>query len=128
MAANPIDLWRPSNPHHRTNTRCDTASILDESDPATHVTQTRQTPPPTATSARTPQRKAPPAAVTPATPGRDTPMRPILQTPRQAPETPNAPPAAIIARRGPPAPAIGQGRSTRATSVPTWHNDYSIIG
>ena len=80
-------------------------------DPAT---PTGHTPPPTV-----------PDAVTPTTPGRDTPRRPILQTPPPAPDTTRAPPPSGPDVE-PPAPAICQRRSTRATSVPTWHKDYSM--
>ena len=91
-------------------------------DPAT---PTGHTPPPTVTSARTPQRKTTPDAVTPTTPGRDTPRCTILQTPPPAPDTTTAAPPPSEPDVEPPAPAIGQRRSTRATSVPTWHKDYA---
>ena len=82
-------------------------------DPATPM---GHTPPPTVTSARTPQRKTTPDAVTPTTPGRDTSRRPILQTSPPAPDTTRAPPPSGPDVE-PPAPAIGQRRSTRATRL-----------
>ena len=104
-----------------------TPQLPNENDPAT---PTGHIPPPTVTSARTPQRKTAPDAFTPTTPGRVTPRRPILQTTPPAPDarapdtTSASPPSEPDVE--PPAPAIGQRRSTRATSVPTWHKDYSM--
>ena len=90
-----------------------------------HATQTRQTPPPVLTSLSTPVRQTAPASVTPAAQGRGIPRRTILQTPPPTPETQRDPhPAAPDTIQ--PAPEMGLRRSTRATSVPTWHKDYSM--
>ena len=99
-----------------------TPQLPDENDSAT---PTGHTPLATVTSARTQQRKTTPDAVKPTIPGRDTPRCPILQTPPPASDTTRAPPPSEPDVE-PPAPAIGKRRSTRATSVPTWHKDYSI--
>jgi len=94
-----------------------------DSEPVTSATPTGPTP--ALTSVCTPRRKTTPVSDTPAAPGRGTPRRAILQTPPSAPETPRAP-SPLEPDVTPPAPATGQRRSTRATSVPAWHKDYSM--
>ncbi|XP_014670775.1 PREDICTED: uncharacterized protein K02A2.6-like [Priapulus caudatus] len=96
-----------------------------DSDSATPATQTGPPLPPVLTSVNTPRRRTSPASVTPAAPGRGTQRRVVFQTPPPAPETPSAPPPPEPDVT-PPAPATGQRRSARATSVPTWHKDYSM--
>lgn len=89
------------------------------SGPVTPVTEPGPAPPPLLAPAGSPQRQAQPTSVTSAVPDRNVSERDVLRAPLPAS---SAPPASEPI--GSPLP--GPRRSSRATSVPAWHKDYSM--